>query len=416
MQENKDTEKTSTFTATLSNGLRLVHVPGNGNVAYCGVAVNVGSRDDAPGHYGMAHFVEHTIFKGTSHRSAWHIINRMESVGGELNAYTTKEGTVVYSVMPKDYLDRATELIADLVTNSVFPEVQLNREREVVMDEVDSYRDTPSEAVYDDWEDKFFAGSELGHNILGNEHDLESISGEDCRNYLLQHYVPENMVYFVYGDIPSKKALRLAERYFLPIEQRALVRPARVMPAEVAPFRESINIGSHQCHTVLGTRLFDMRDDRRYAMALLNNMLGGPGMNSLLNVQLRERRGMVYAVESNVSLMSDCGMFQVYFGCDSHHVDPCMRIVGDVINRLAEQPLTARHLDAVKRQYAGQLLVASSSGEALALSAAKSMLYFGRVITERETMQRIEAVTPEEMMQAAQMLVPSRWSTLTFHG
>lgn len=414
----KKTEMTDekVFTAVLPNGMRIVYVPNSSEVAYCGVAVNVGSRDDAPGQYGMAHFVEHTIFKGTTHRSAWHIINRMEAVGGELNAYTTKEGTVVYSLMPKQYLERATELIADLVAGSQFPEAQLEREREVVMDEADSYRDTPSEAVYDDWEDAFFAGSELGHNILGNEHDLLSITPEHCRQYLARHYVPENMVYFVCGDFTPDKVMRLAERYFAPVEGRKLMRPARREPLVVEPFHSSIDIHSHQCHTVAGARLFNMYDPRRYAMVLLNNMLGGPGMNSLLNVQLRERRGMVYAVESNVSLMTDCGMFQVYFGCDANHVDPCLRIVGRVIEQLAQEPLTQRRLDAAKRQYAGQLLVANSSGEAKALSAAKAMLYSGRVVPSSVTLERIDSVTPEQMMQAAQMIVPERWSVLTMHG
>jgi len=405
-----------TFTATLPNGLRLVHIPSNGNVDYCGLAVNVGSRDDAVGHYGMAHFVEHTIFKGTTHRNAWHIINRMESVGGELNAYTTKESTVIYSVAPKGNINRATELIADLVANSVFPERQLEREREVVLDEAESYRDTPSEAIYDDWEDLFFAGSELGHNILGTEQDLLNITSDDCKNYLKQHYMPQNMVYFVYGDISSKELLAIVNKHFSAMTCNSSQICIRKRPTMVTPFRKEINIHSHQCHTVLGTPLFSINDPRRYAMALLNNMLGGPGMNSLLNVQLRERRGMVYAVESNVSLMTDCGMFQIYFGCDGNHVAPCIRIIGNVINQLASTPISERKLDAIKRQYCGQLLVASNSDEAMALSAAKSMLYTGRVIPESETLQHINSVTTSQIMEAAQMLTPDKWSVLTFHG
>ena len=401
------------FCGTLPSGLSAVHVPGRGAVACCGVAVNVGSRDDAPGKHGMAHFVEHTIFKGTAHRSAWHIINRMESVGGELNAYTTKEGTVVYSIAPNEYLPRATELIADLVLNSQFPAAQLQREREVVMDEAAAYRDTPSEAVYDDFEDMFFAGSGLGHNILGNEQHLQSISSDDCRAYLRTHYVPENMVFFVYGNFPGSKVMRLAERYFS-AASGTLQRAERRQPPVVQPFNRTININSHQCHTVVGARLFALNDPRRYAMALLNNMLGGPGMNSLLNVQLRERRGMVYTVESNMSLMSDCGLFQIYFGCDPHHLQPCLRIAGNVIQHLASTPLSQRRLDAVKRQYLGQLLVASCSGEALALSAAKQMLYSGTVLSHRQTTDSILAVTPADIVQVARLITPDRWSTLSF--
>ena len=309
------------FTGTLSNGLRVVHVPGKGAVTYCGLAINAGSRDEDPDKWGLAHFVEHTIFKGTTHRRSWHIINRMETVGGELNAYTTKEGTMLYSIFPGEHLNRATELIADLVINSVFPEAELEREREVVMDEADSYRDTPSEAIYDDFEDLFFAGSQLGHNILGTEEHLQRITSAHCRAYLDNLYVPLNMVFFVYGNHRFDAVMRLAERHFGAMTHPTR-RSERIVPPIVEPFRKVIAIDSHQSHTLMGARLFGLDDERRYAMALLNNILGGPGMNSLLNVQMRERRGMVYTVESNMSLLTDCGMLQIYFGCDAHHVSP----------------------------------------------------------------------------------------------
>lgn len=404
--------QTTLLSHTLSNGLRIVHIPSKSQVGYCGLAVNAGSRDEQPGLLGLAHFVEHTLFKGTTHRKSWHIINRMETVGGELNAYTTKEGTMIYSAFPKQYFSRATELIADLVANSIFPEAELNREREVVLDEADSYRDTPAEAIYDDFEDLFFAGHPLGHNILGVEQDLQNITSAHCREYINQLYVPTNMVFFALGDISANRLIAMAEKYFGTLANVPL-RHNRIAPVNVTPFHNTIKIDSHQSHTIVGAPVFSMHDDRRYAMALLNNIIGGMGMNSMLNVQLRERRGMVYTVESNLSLLSDCGIFQIYFGCDANHVKKSLRIISQTISDLTEKPLTATRLDAAKRQYSGQLQVASDSNEALILGAAKSMLYKNSVISTKETLSRITQVTPQQILDVAQLIVPNRCSTLT---
>ncbi len=400
------------FYGTISNGLRVVHVPSKGAVGYCGLAINAGSRDEVEGKWGLAHFVEHTIFKGTSRRRSWHIINRMETVGGELNAYTTKEGTMLYSIFPNEHLKRATELIADLVINSVFPQAELEREREVVMDEADSYRDTPSEAIYDDFEELFFAGSPLAHNILGTEADLRNITSQDCRSYLDNLYVPDNMVFFVYGNQKFSTVMRLAEHHFGAMKHKTN-RPERLVPPVVDPFRKVITIDSHQSHTLIGARLFALDDPRRYAMAIINNILGGPGMNSMLNVQLRERRGMVYTVESNMSLLTDCGMLQIYFGCDAEHVDPSLRIIMRTLDKLASKPISERTLEAAKKQYKGQLLVASDSSEALALSAAKSMLYRGYVVPSKETLEHINSLTPQDLLDAAQLITPDKCSILT---
>lgn len=400
------------FLHTLSNGLRIVHIPKDTAVAYCGLMVNAGSRDEEPGKFGLAHFVEHTIFKGTIRRRAWHIINRMERVGGELNAYTTKEETVVYSIFPKEHFLRATELIADLVKNSQFPMQELVKEREVVLDEVKSYLDSPSEAIYDDFEDMVWRGSSLGHNILGNETDLLKMTSADCRSYLDRLYVPENMVFFVLGPMKSDVAVRAAEKYFGDMNGQ-LQRIQRVAPAGLAPTSIRREIQSHQSHTVYGVPVFSTYDKRKYAMLLLNNMIGGPGMNSLLNVAIRERRGYAYTVESSLSLMSDCGLFTVYFGSDAEHVRPSLRIIENTISKLASGPLTARSLDAAKRQYLGQLCVASDNSEAQALSAAKNVMYFGRVGTKEETAKRITDVTAQEIMDMAGLLMADKASILT---
>ena len=398
---------------TLPNGLRLVHVNTANQVAWCGLAVNAGSRDENEGHYGLAHFVEHTIFKGTTHRRAWHILNRMERVGGELNAYTTKEGTMLYSVFPHQHLSRAVDLLADLVQWSVFPQSELDRERDVVLEEAASYRDTPSDAVYDDFEDLLFAGSELGHNILGRKEDLENLSREDCMRYLKKLYVPANMAFFSVGPDSPDRVFRLAEKAFGPMSHEMEPR-RRTVPPHVEPFRRTINIGTHQAHTIVGARVLDMNHPLRYALMLLNNILGGPGMNSLLNVELRERRGYVYTVESTLTMLSDCGWMEIYLGCDHDDVRSSLRVIERITSRLSQELLPERRLDAYKRQYCGQLVVAADSTEYLAMSAGRGLLYRGRVATIDDTITRIQEVTPEQIAQAAEFLRGDALSSLTF--
>ena len=398
---------------TLANGLRLVHVSMPTQVAWCGLAINAGSRDEQEGHYGLAHFVEHTIFKGTKHRRAWHILNRMERVGGELNAYTTQEGTMLYSVFPGEHLPRAVDLLADLVQWSVFPQEELDRERDVVLEEAASYRDTPSDAVYDDFEDLLFADSELGHNILGRKEDLERLSSDDCMRYLKTLYVPANMAFFSVGPARPDRVFSLAEKAFGAMSH-ALPPRHRSVPSSVAPFNKVIQIGTHQAHTIVGARVPDMSHPLRYALMLLNNILGGPGMNSLLNVELRERRGYVYTVESTLTLLSDCGWMEIYLGCDSRDVKSSLRVIDRITARLGQELLPERRLEAYKKQYCGQLVVAADSSEFMAMRAGRGLLYHGTVATVAQTIERIQAVTPDDIARAASYLSRDALSSLTF--
>ena len=403
----------SLYYHTLANGLRLVHIMTPSRVAWCGLAVNAGSRDEASGYYGLAHFVEHTIFKGTTHRRAWHILNRMERVGGELNAYTTKEGTMLYSVFPDEHLPRAVDLLADLVQWSVFPQEELDREREVVLEEAASYRDTPSDAVYDDFEDLLFAGSELGHNILGRKEDLERLTRDDCMRYLKTLYVPANMAFFSVGPARPERVFGLAEKAFGGMSH-ALAPRHRAVPTAVAPFNKVIQIGTHQAHTVVGAQVPDMKHPLRHALMLLNNILGGPGMNSLLNVELRERRGYVYTVESTLTLLSDCGWMEIYLGCDPDDVKSSLRVIDRITARLGQELLPERRLKAYKKQYCGQLVVAADSSEFMAMRAGRGLLYHGSVATVAQTIESIQAVTPEDIARAAAYLAHDRLSSLTF--
>lgn len=398
---------------TLTNGMRIAHVRRDSAVAWCGVAVGAGSRDEADGQYGLAHYVEHTIFKGTTHRRSWHILNRMESIGGELNAYTTKEETMLYTIFPGSHLERAVELLADLIENSTFPIEEITREKDVVLEEVASYRDTPSEAIYDDFEDMALSGSQLGHNVLGVEEHLRCLGQNDCLAHIENLYTPDNMVLFYVGDASLDRVVKMAEKHFHK-KARPLHRHQRMAPELVAPQRRTVDLSCHQAHTLVGARIPGMHDSRRHVFALLNNILGGPGMNSMLNVQLRERRGYAYNVESSAVLFSDSGLLEIYFGCDHHDVEHSLRIINRITTGLAEKPLSKSRLDAYKRQYCGQLLVAADSAEFIAFNAAKNVLYFNKEPNMSSTVDSIMQITPQQLMDAAGLITPQNCSVLSF--
>lgn len=401
-----DTTENEYHHATLPSGLRVVMHHRPGSVAeHCGVAVRAGSRDERPEHYGLAHFVEHTIFKGTMRRRSWHILNRMERIGGELNAYTTKEETVVYTTYPAGHLERAVDLVADLVENSQFPTVEIDRERQVVADEIDTYLDIPSEGIFDDFDELIFAGSPLAHPILGSRESIDRLTTDVCRNYLDEYYTPANMVFFYSGPEKPDHVVRVASRCFRKDPHGSLI--PRSGPTPPVPPKADVvkEIGTHQAHTVLGARIHDMYSPRRHAMALLTNILGGPGMNSLLNVALRERRGLVYTVDASASLLSDAGLFTIYYGCDTGDVDRCRRIIEGIIEKQASECMTQRHLEEARRQYIGQLTLASTNTEQRALSMARAMLFRGEVIPSARHLEAIRAITPADLREAAGALI-----------
>ncbi len=387
----------------LSGGLRLVYSHRSGALAgVLGVAVRAGSADDGPGREGLAHFVEHTIFKGTERRSSWHIINRMEAVGGELNAYTTKEETVVYTVFPAGEEARGAELVGDLIVNSRFPEKELAKEREVVGDEIDSYLDTPSEAVFDEFEDMMFSGTPIGHNILGSRGSLAGFTPEICRDYLRRHYVRRNMVVFYCGSRPLGAIRHIVEKYFRDVPDGAVREQQPDIVLNAAPGFDILRkIDSHQAHTVLGTRVSGIYGDDRHAVALLANILGGPGMNSLLNVELRERRGLVYSVDASTAMYAGGGALCVYYGCDPEDSTLCRKLCGEVFASVRDGKISARKLEAAKKQYMGQLLIAGENSETRILGAARATLFHGRPSTWEETSEAIRAVTAYELAALA---------------
>lgn len=400
------------FITTLANGMKAAVVQSTGNVAYAGILVNAGSREDPEHLAGQAHFLEHTIFKGTERRSSWHISNRMESVGGELNAYTFKEGTSVYTIAPAGYEERSLELISDLIKNAVFPAGELDREREVIIEEIFSYRDTPSESVFDCFEEYIYADSALSHNILGTEESVRRIGGSDCRAFMDKYYNPANMVAFVSSPANPSRVVRLLEKHLGTLKRGGFVPERTGLPSYRA-FDEVCDRSGHQAHTLFGTRIFGRQDPRRFPLFLIGNYLAGPGMNSLLNRELREKRGLVYTVESITNLLSDTGTFSIYFGTDRKHVDKCLKIIRNELESLATTAVSERKLSQIKDQYCGQLLVSSDNSESMAMSLGKNLLFFNKLTDVPALASRIREVSAEEIRSVAEMLVSSGMSRFT---
>ena len=399
---------------TLPNGLRIIHEPTLSKVSYCGFAIDAGTRDEAENEQGMAHFVEHLIFKGTEKRKAWHILNRMENVGGDLNAYTNKEETVVYAAFLTEHLERALELLGYIVFHSTFPQHEIEKETEVIIDEIQSYEDNPSELIFDDFEDMIFRNHPLGRNILGKPDLLRSFRTEDVLSFTRRFYQPGNMVFFVQGQYDFKKIVRLAEKHLADVPA-VTVDNQRVPPPLYVPERLVVPKDTHQAHVMIGSRGYNAYDDKRTALYLLNNILGGPGMNSKLNVSLRERRGLVYNVESNLTSYTDTGAFCIYFGTDIEDMDTCLKLTYKELKRMRDVKMTSSQLAAAKKQLIGQIGVASDNFENNALGMAKTYLHYHKYESSEVVFKRIETLTAEQLMEVAnEMFAEEYLSTLIY--
>lgn len=399
---------------TLPNGLRMVHLPVESPVSYCGFAVNAGTRDESTGEFGLAHFVEHMIFKGTEKRKAWHILNRMENVGGELNAYTTKEETFVYSVFMEEHFTRAFELQADLIFHSQFPEQEMVKEVDVILDEINSYEDSPSELIFDEFENQLFKGHTLGHNILGDEKSLLGFTPESGLSFMRRFYAPENMVFFSMGRKDFKKIVQIVESSLGGISFPTAGRNRRA-PEPIEACTRQIHKETHQAHVLIGSRAYSMFDEKRIPLFLLNNLLGGPGMNNRLNVSLREKHGLVYNVESNVTSYTDTGLVSIYFGTDPKNREKAMILVHKELAKLREVKLSSTQLATAKKQVIGQLGVSSDNREGLFLGLGKSYLHYNRYDTLPEIFARVERLTAEQLLEVAnEIFAPERLFCLIY--
>lgn len=448
-------------TYTLDNGLRIIHLPSDSQVVYCGYQINAGTRNEEPGEEGLAHFCEHVTFKGTERRKAWHILNCLESVGGDLNAYTNKEGTVYYSAILKEHIARAVDLLSDIVFHSVYPRAEIDKEVEVICDEIESYNDSPAELIYDEFENILFKGSPLGHNILGTAEQVRAFKTEDALRFTRKLYRPDNAIFFAYGDIDFKKLVKLIQKALgkcpkgrelacsadcksaeTPTEERiAEETPTKERITEETPTEEmeagdanhkvqssKFNIQSkvagqtivmqkntHQAHVMIGTRAYDVNDDRRMPLYLLNNMLGGPGMNAKLNLALREHNGLVYTVESTMVAYGDTGTWSIYFGCDEHDVKRCLRLVRKELDKFMQKPLSDAQLKAAKKQIKGQIGVACDNRENFALDFGKSFLHYGWEKNVDRLYEQVDEITAAQIQAVAQELFDkNRLTTLIF--
>lgn len=399
---------------TLENGLRIIHTPSSSKVAYCGYAINVGTRDEREDEQGMAHFVEHLLFKGTIKRKAWHILNRMENVGGDLNAYTNKEETVVYSAFLIEHFSRAVELLSDIVFNSTFPQHEIDKEIEVIIDEIQCYEDNPAELIFDDFENILFKNHPLGRNILGTPELLRTFKTGNTQEFVSRFYKPSNMVFFIRGDVDFKKVVNLVEKYTADIPFSE-IKNEQFPLLEYVPEHIRIHKDTHQAHVMIGSRGYNAYSEKRTGLYLLNNILGGPGMNSRLNISLREKRGLVYNVESNLTSYTDTGVFCIYFGTDPKDVDKCLSLVYKELGKLRDNKLSSSQLMTVKKQLIGQIGVASDNFENDALGTGKTFLHYNKYESHEAVFQRIESLTAEHLLEIAnEMFAEERLSILIY--
>ena len=369
-------------TATLDCGLRVIHEYKDSQVVYCGFVVCAGTRHEDAEDSGMAHFIEHMSFKGTEKRRACHITNGLERVGGDLNAYTTKQETVYYATVLKDDFPRAADLLADIVFHSTYPQQEIDKEVEVICDEIDSYKDSPSELIFDEFESMMYEGQPLGRDILGKAERLRQYTTADALRFTGRHYRPDHAAFYVYGDVPFKQVVRTLER-LLPASDFSYmpVLTPSVQFENPRPWLEArtrqVDKGTHQAHVLMGAPTFGGMDERRFPLLILNNMLGGPGMNSRLNLSLREKAGLVYSVDSYLNTYPDTGFWNVYFGCDAHDVKRCLKLVKREMHRFIEHPLSESQLRAAKKQLCGQVGISTDASEGYALALGKTFAHYG---------------------------------------
>ena len=395
----------------LPTGLRVIHLPSDSPVVYCGIAIHAGTRNEAPDQQGLAHFCEHLTFKGTQRRTAMRIINDIEGLGGELNAFTNKEDTVFYCAIQREHYRKAIDVLLDIVFNSTYPQAEVEKECEVVCDEIESYEDSPAELIYDEFENILFDGHPLGHNILGTSDQIRRYTSADALRFTRQWYRPENCVLFItQSGPPLTPPVGGGMVPFSPPVQEGL---GVGFSPPTGGVRGGPGLGgglflrhrnTHQAHVMIGTRAFAANDDRRWALYLLNNILGGPGMNSRLNLSLRERHGLVYTVESSMTSYSDTGLWVVYFGCDPDDISRCQRLVRRELDRLMEKPLSAAQLKAAQRQLQGQLAIACDNREQYTLDYARTFLHTGKGRTLSDVMRHIDNLTALQLQQTAQQL------------
>ena len=399
---------------TLDNGIRLIHHRIPGLVAHCGLIINIGSRDETEPEHGMAHFIEHVLFKGTKKRKTYHILSRLEDVGGELNAYTTKEETAIHASFLKEDYERAIELISDITFNSVFPEKEIEKEKDVVIEEINSYLDNPAELIFDDFEELIFSNQPIGRNILGTPESVKSFSQKKIFDFISNNYNTHEMVFCSVGNIADEEILKLFKTHFENIiTENRETRTNKTWLYQPASMTKKMD--TFQNHCIMGNIAYDLKDKRRMGMFLLNNILGGQGLNSRLNLSLREKNGLAYNVESSYNPYYDTGIFSIYFGTDSHNLNKSISIAMNELDKLRTSKMGSIQLSKAKNQIKGYLVRGYENHESLMLSLGKSLLVFNKIDSIEEICRKIDSVTASELMQTAnEVFEPAKLSTLIY--
>jgi predicted Zn-dependent peptidase len=400
---------------TLPNGIRIAHkqVPYT-QIAHCGIMLDIGSRDELPFQQGLAHFWEHMAFKGTEKRSSFHIINRLENVGGELNAYTTKEKICFHASVLDAHFDKALELLADITFHSVFPEKQIEREKNVILEEMSMYVDSPEDAIQDDFDQLVFAGHSLGSNILGTAETVNSFDKEHLSKFINDNIDTERIVVSSVSRLPFSKVIRVAEKYLGDIPPRKTSRQ-RTAPGIYTPIIQQKERSISQAQCAMGQPAYALLDDRRLAFFMLINLLGGPGMNSRFNLSLREKYGFVYSIEGNYTPYLDTGFMGIFFGTEPKQLAKSISLINKELKKVREVPLSTLQLHQTKVQLMGQLAMSEESNMSFMLMMAKSLLDTGKVDSLAEIFAEIHDITSTQLQDIAQeMFNPENFSYLTF--
>ena len=388
------------LTHQLKNGIRLIHHPIKSEVAHCGIMINTGSRDEAATEQGMAHFIEHALFKGTKKRKAFHILSRLEDVGGEINAYTTKEETWYYASFMKAYYERSIELLSDIVFQSTFPEKELEKEKDVILDEINSYLDSPSEAIFDDFEELIYKGHPIGRNILGTKKTLENFTSKNTIAYHRKHYHTNEIILSSVGNIDFTKLIKIAEKYLGTVPKNTNTEK-RLGINDYQTSTLLVKKDIMQAHCIIGNRAYSAHNPKATTLILLSNLLGGPGMNSRLNLGIREKYGFTYAIESNYTTYCDTGLWSIYFGTEAQSVKKTLKLIFKELKKLRDVKLGPLQLQRAKQQLIGQLAIAQENKCNLMQNIAKSYQSFGRVESMEEVKHKITSITAKDLQEVA---------------
>ncbi len=398
----------------LNNGIRIIHKPAKSEVAHCGFIIDTGSRDEDIAINGITHFIEHAIFKGTKKRKAFHILNRIDNVGGEINAFTTKENTSIYASFTKNYFERALELLTDILFNSTYPENEISKEKEVIIDEIYSYQDNPYEQIYDDFEEIVFKNHPLGMNILGTVESVKKINRNKILTFIKTQYLTTQIVFSVVGDIPFHKIEKLVKKYLNNIPKKNIIIH-RHPYNDYQPTQKKVTKDISQTHCMIGNVAYPAFDKNKNGLILLNNILGGPAMNSRLNMGIREKYGFTYNIESSYNVFSDIGLFYIYLSADQKNIEKSITLVNKELKKLREKKISTTQLQKAKQQIIGQIALSEENNCNVMLEMGKSLMVYNKVDGLKETYEKINAITENQLLAIAnEIFEQNKLSSLTY--